>query len=640
MKNRIMAILVIVLMCFSMITPVFAISTESGMDKIDGKIYKISYWHPAEYTDPVIVRVSDTSWFLYYMSPDDPFLLNTGGYSSSAKPCIRYAFNSLDKLNTQLFTGEMTHTGVTNFGGNGDLHGITNRFYMSKKEVSELSINDVIGASSWQWETVITKAQYTVNGVSQYRSLETHYADWYYGINGFYPPLAGANTDENVEFMKGEYYAILSQEAMISSGAMNPDGSLNFAANGFVDTVVMKELPLKTTYEIDGVTKGLVYVLITTNKPTGDVIGSSSLSDQNIWQWLISAFSKVGMWLNMSDIERNNYEFIDGYMFYNSKGPINRYYFNTIQDACKFVLYGTAGAEPLYYEIEQTDYGYGYVDVEYNNYDMNMHPKKTIPMEQFPMGRQEIILKQHGAPEPGKEYVYIDLNYYSRVSMIDSEYNLIINNEYMLPKYYTATQKGSEFDARDKSNYKYDSTYEIPRTQTFKLYHQGLEDATGTWDVVYSTYSLFEVKQGQILDGDEHPPVIQIWKDKDGNIATQNTASGEVYIEGNPNPYTDPDGDGIYHDKDGNEWNPNDPDKGWTNEILDWQATIKDYQDSIENLAELIEDFTGFINSSTEQIGEITGLLNAVMLSIPSIFRTLILMSFMALIFGRIIQRK
>lgn len=267
---------------------------------------------------------------------------------------------------------------------------------------------------------------------------------------------------------------------------------------------------------------------------------------------------------------------------------------------------------------------------------MTGYSKKVIPMEQYPMGRQTIVLAQHDVQGVGKKHVYIELNYYSRVSMLDSDMNLIINNEYMLPEYFVYVQENESFDnAKDKSIYTKTDTYNVSRTTTFPIFNSKTIDPTGTWDVIHSTYDYFQIKQGQILDGDEHPPVLQVGNDGKGNTIVYNTDTNVVYKNGETDPYIYNPDTGKYENSKGETVDLND----YTFATLEWQNTIKDYQDSFENLAELIEDFTGFINSSTEQVGEITGLLNAVMMSFPSIFRTLILMSFMALIFGRIIKR-
>lgn len=628
MKNRIFAILVVILMCFSMITPVFAAQTDTQtttewtQSTIQGPTYDITYWHPVGYPKIAFANLSGSSneanyYFLFYN--DDITWVNFPGiYENGTGIAITKGFSGMGATSKQNALNNANNLLFGNY---------------DRENLNVISKTSTDG-TDLKWSNYTNISTYTIFTSEDLEKFESHYVDWYFSTYGFYPPLAGSTPTEDVGFMNGQYYAIFSQEAI--GGDDIEDGNGRYRYQGYVDTVAPQDLKLTTMHEIDGEKRGLVYVVISSDTK-GDLIGFGSLADEGIFDWLTGALTKVGLWLDIGDLQRNNYDLTQGYIFYNKNNNVNRYYFSTIQDACKFVLYGTAGAEPLYSEFGQTDYGYGYISCEFSNYDMNGHPAKTIPMEQYPMGRQEIILAQHDVKGEGRKFVYIDLNYYSRVSMVDPDYNLIINNEYMLPNYASYIQEKEDFNPKDKLLYKVDETYKIGRTTTFPLYYAGMEDDTGTWDIIYSTYSIFIVKEGQIIDGDEFPPVIENWTNEDGQHAIKNNISGEVYVDGNPNPYTDPDGDGIYHDKDGNEWNPND---GWTNEILDWQQTINKYQDNFEKLADLIEDFTGFINSSTEQVGEITDLLNAVMLSFPSIFRTLILFSFMALIFGRIIRRK
>lgn len=632
MKNRIFAVLVIILMCFSMITPVFAATTTTykGTELVwestvyNGDVYQIKYFHPQGYDKVYIVNHSGSAniknWnFIYY---NDSTKFGTK-YQITGGSVIQATFSGRSYA-SPTFAQLEANTKSLLFNEN-DADYRTKNFALKTANDGE-TLNLIGGVPNPTGPLVIEV------GTPEF---ENWYADWYYELNGFYPPLAGANTEDESKFMNGQYYAIFSQEAYVSGVATDENDQV-ISAYGYVDTVAPKrDIPLKTTYQIDDEYKGLLYVVVSSDTQ-GDLCGFEQFAMDGFIGTFVEIFTRFSLWTGIGDVERNNYNFIDGLIFYNNNNNVNRYYFTTIQDACKFVLYGTAGAEPVYEEIGQTDYGYGYISCEYNNYDMTGYSKKVIPMEQYPMGRQTIVLTQHDVQGVGKKYVYIELNYYSRVSMLDSDMNLIINNEYMLPEYFVYVQENELLDnATDKTLYTKTDVYDVSRTTTFPIYNSKTIDPKGTWDVVYSTYDYFQIKQGQILDGDEHPPVLQVGNDDKGNKVVYNTDTNVVYKNGETDPYIYNPDTGKYENSKGETVDLND----YTFATLEWQNTIKDYQDSFENLAELIEDFTGFINSSTEQVGEITGLLNAVMMSFPSIFRTLILMSFMALIFGRIIKR-
>ena len=71
MYKKITAFAIIIILCFSMITPVFAATTANiagsditWIEKVyDGETYKISYWHPTGY-DKLIIQDASGSYFL------------------------------------------------------------------------------------------------------------------------------------------------------------------------------------------------------------------------------------------------------------------------------------------------------------------------------------------------------------------------------------------------------------------------------------------------------------------------------------------------------------------------------------------------------------------------------------------------
>lgn len=621
MKNRILALFLILIIFVSMLPlNVFAVASTLDFTKQKGeaKGYKMEYYAPEGYTDVFILK-SDTSYTLYYVQEGGQYKCNSNGYGKITTDCARiFSIKTLDDLYDILFLGKYDSYSFDVVKAGGNVQGTINQMYVSMSLDSLASVN--------------TQSQIDQAIREDFTLFNDFYIEWYYEEFGFFPPLIN-DVETDVEFMKGNYYAILSQETIIRGGGTSFDGVPVYSNYGYVETVDDVSLETDIVTSVNGQKRGLTYVVISSERPTGDIIGTSIANDGLI-NFVIGSIGKIGIWLD-AGTRRNNYDIVS-YMFYNNEENLNRYYFKSKQDACKFVLYGTAGAKYLYKEEGKTDYGYGYMNCEFNNYDLNGFPERKIPEENYPLGRQEIILTQHDVTGEGRKFIYIDMNYYARVSMLDSEYNLIINNKYTNAIYLEHIQEKTEIDPLDKTIYKVNSSMGVSKTTTFKLYHKELgENDKDTWIVLYSTYGIYQVKQGTIIDGEAtSEQIVQVWKDKDGNLTVENTASGEAYKNGDTDAFKQNE-DGEWINSKGEKWDK----ENYTNEILDWQKQLKQYQNKIEQLADIIEDFTTFINSSTEQIGEITGFLNAVMLSFPSIFRTLILLSIMALVFGRAIKR-
>lgn len=651
-KQRILAILIVFIICFSIISPITVHAvvnyTSTGtkmkpdewrLGTFNGPTYKIEYYYPVYngvefkyfiFSNSVLPNVTYFTENTVFENNSLNRVLQGEAITYSAQQAGWFAEDYNNRIKNVMTTALFeTHSASGEFTHYINANGTTVCTMMESSKVKEQHIAYLPKGNDYY----VTTSSGLVSTITAEES-EAFYVDWYVNKYGFNPPLAEVTPDEEIGFMKGQYYAILSQESILDE----IENGVGRRGRGFVETVDEAYITADTTYTVDGERRGLLYVVISSDNKEGDLIGSGNFADEGFWNTIVGVLGKFGIWTNITDMQRNNYDLIlQTYLFHNPKSNLNRYYFSNLQDACKFVLYGTAGATPIYEEIGKTDYGYGYIACEYNNYEISGFPLKSVPMEQYPLGRQEIILAQHDVQGEGRKFVYVDLNYYSRVSMLDPDMNLIINNEYMQPEYLVYTQGAETLEnAHDKSLYTPDESYKIKRTTTFPIYNSKTTDPTGTWDVIYSTYDYFQIKNGQIIDGDEKPPVIQIGKDENGNTITLNTDTNEVYKNGETDPYKYDAEKDKYINSKGEEIDLDD----YTFATLEWQQTIKDYQDHVENLANLIEDFTGFINNSTEQVGEITGLLNAVLLSLPSIFRTLILMSFIALVCGRVIKRK
>ena len=642
MKNKILAIVLIIVVCFSIFTPmtVYAATTTTSASQINwtkktinGEKHKITYFHPVGLDKYYILQNNNSTKVIFYndevSTVNDDYRYGVGefvifcigkgvgwpgrGFDAQLAICRDLLYN--DESTWRASTSSSTASNIAN----------SVVWHMTSEEEETLSLTQ--GAYEAQ---AYGEQHKDVNVNSSFLSMEDSYTEWYFNKHGIFPPLV-SNGDDEIEFMKGKYYAILYQESIIDISGTNM---------GFVDTVEKTYLESKhTTIHDDKEERGLVYVVISSDNTEGDILANNLVDGP--MDYFIRSIGTIKAWidgqLNTNFFDRNGYNLVDTYWFYTNKenDNLNRYYFNSLQDACKFVLYGTAGAEYLYKEIGKTHFGYGYLNCEFNNYDLKYFPKKEIPAEQYPLGRQEFILMQHDVVGEGRKFVYIESNYYSGVSMIDPNGDLIFNNDYTNAIYKEYIQGKEEFDPLDRTIYKINNTYEQGKTTTFKIYKEGMEDDTGTWAILHSTYNLYQIKQGQIIDFEEYTPTLQVWKDKDGNIATENTIANEVYVKGELDPYVKNE-DGEYYNSKGERWDK----ENYTNELLNWQQSLKDYQDNLELMAKLIEHFTIFINNSSEQVEELTDLLKAVMLSIPRVFKDIILISVIALVFTRAIKRK
>lgn len=617
MKNRIMAILVVILMCFSMITPVFAATktktNPEWEEKItNGNVYQIQYWHPAGYDKMIIQYISGSS--------------NTGTYS-----VLFYNDNTV-------FTDD---TRMSIKSGTALQYGFTWQSWGTKQDVVIKNIHSMLfgndtGGYRKTWELITCSNEsylwcgYAQMGNFEYDStdatFEELYVSWYYEEYGMYPPLAGLGGNEDVEFMAYPNYLILQQPLEITGGGINEDYTINFSQYGFVDTI--DDVTLETA---DGT---YVYVVVSSKEPSVNLHNAGAI--QNLLPALQLLLTEKG--------NRNNYKWSDhqGYLMKDvNNEDVTRYYFSSLTEASKFVLYGTAGAKYQY--KDETSYGYGYTDCVYNNYEVNYFGVNPVPEFQYPLGRMKIVLRWHNADVYDREYIMIDCNYFPYGVLIGSDYKLRIH-EKLDPKFYQAWKIDEEntdtFDACDWSIYEQIDKYDENTLNKFQLYSPNLEEmyVSNSWDVIYSTHDIFSIMK----DGDTYSagdisitPTIETFTHADGSEWIHNHLTDEYFRNGTEKEFIKQP-DGTYVNEDGEVLNPDD----LTAHRQGWLDSVREYSTAFGHVANIIDAFTTILNDATEQIKPITALFAAVFADFPTIWKQIVKFTIFALILSRFIRRR
>lgn len=621
MKNRIFAVLVVILMCFSMITPVFAATTttlnpEWTQTTMNGNVYQINYWHPKGYDKLIVQDVSGSYYFgnyslLFYndstvfdTTKNDRMFITNGSAIKVNIEWSRMGSNTpevvLDNIKSMLFGDDSAN-------------------YRNLKWTLCQYSNE---STSWSGQTNLGPYEYDTTS----EALEEDYVTWYYEKYGMYPPLAGLGGDEEVEFMRYPNYLILQQPLEITGGSMNEDGTLNFASEGFVET--MDNVTLHSD------SSPYVYVVVSSKEP------STNLYACNLFDNWLPALQL----LLTEKGNRNNYDWKDhtGYLLKEAnKEDVVRYYFSSLTEASKFVLYGTAGAKYQY--KDETYYGYGYSDCIYNNYEVNYFGVNPVPEFQYPLGQMKIVLRWHDADVYDREYIMIDCNYLPYGVLIGSDYKLRIHSK-LDPKFYQAWKIDGEnsdtFDPCDWSNYEKIDKYDENTITKFILYSPDLDEmyVSNSWDVIYSTHDIFSITK----DGDTYSagdisitPTIETFTHTDGTEWVKNNLSDEYFKNGSEKEFIKQE-DGNYVNEDGEVLNPND----LTAHRQGWLDSVLKHSTVFGNVANIIDQFTTILDYATEQTKPITALLGAVFNSFPTLIKQLIKFLIFAIILMRFIRRR
>lgn len=620
MKNRIFAVLVVILMCFSMITPVFAATTttlnpEWTQTTMNGNVYQINYWHPKGYDKLIVQDVSGS----YYFGNYSLLFYNDSTVFDTTKNDRMFITNgSAIKINIEWSrmgsnTPEVVLDNIKSMLFGDDSAGYRNLKWTLCQHSNE--------STSWSGQTNLGDYEYDTTS----EALEEDYVTWYYEAYSMYPPLAGLGGDEEVEFMKYPNYLILQQPIEITGGSMNEDGTLNFASEGFVET--MDNVTLHTD------DSPYVYVVISSKEP------STNLYACNLFDNWLPALQL----LLTEKGNRNNYDWADhtGYLLKEAnKEDVVRYYFSSLTEASKFVLYGTAGAKYQY--KDETYYGYGYTDCIYNNYEVDYFGVRPVPEWQYPLGKMKIVLRWHNADVYDREYIMIDCNYIPYGVLIGSDYKLRIH-EKLNPKFYQAWKIDEEnsdtFDPCNWSNYEEIDKYAENSITKFQLYSTNLEEmyVSTSWDVIYSTHDIFSITK----DGDSYSagdititPTIEIMEDPETKDKwMHNHLSDEKFKDGSEKEYVKQE-DGTYENEDGEKA----PD-GLIPIRQDWLDAIREHTMIFGNIANIIDAFTTILDDAIEQTKPITDLFAAVFKDLPTIWIQIIKFSIYALILSRIIKR-
>ena len=648
MRNKILAIFLILIICVSMIPiNVYAASTqELALTKHEIKTdgYTIHYFAPEGYSDVFILKDSDTKFHLYYLESGGKYLCNSDGYGKVNAPFARIKnITSIEEIYKILFLGEYTtksfQTYVANesyYTGDYTIHGTLNRMYVSPSLDSLGSVNV---------QDHIDEAQRT-----DYMTFAEFYSEWYFSVNGI-PPQPDL---EDSEYMQGQYYIITKQDIESKGGQGT---HIDKGKAGYVETCEDA-----TVYAKDTV---FTYVVMSFERATADILSTSFTSDVfgDLLDWwtgnadvakmyeIINADGELGE-------ERNGYiyEYHPYNMVYSEDEYLNRYYFSSLEDASKFVLYGTAGAMYDYKETGKTHYGYGYQDIIYNNFDIGGFPATEIPVDQYPLQKGQVLLQWHDENVAEREYLIINFDYFPFASVYTTEKKITISSR-LNPEYYVAyktEENENTFKIKDFSNYEKTEKYNYPKLQKFQIYHKDLEEMyiSNSWDIVWTSHSIYGFKATVDENGNliissgsiyEDEAIIQTKTDEDGNKIIYDSLNDVYRKEGEEDdPYIntgkDENGDGIneYENSKGDILDPS----TLTDSMKDWRESLQHYQSTLKDAAELINDFTDIINNFKDEMAQLTKLINKFFSSIPTFFRTLITFLILAIVLMRILRRK
>lgn len=627
-------------------------SIEWEKTSYKGETYLIEYWHPKNHDKIYIYNQSGSSnvrnYYFIYANKDTKFV-NDNKYIITNSSVIKTTASGYSYMSPKFETLSQNTNDL--------LFNPNDTAYRSNK-FEKITAN---AEENYQYiDYNFNSAQLVVE--SGTKEFEILYTEWYYQTYNKYPPLV-SELDE-VEYMKGEYYIIAKQRIIKPSEweSMTGKKSNKIGDYGYYDGYVETCKNAKLTSK-DGM---FVYVVISTEKSSGDLITfeNGTLFDNVIANikdllFFMAGDSRLQKINEVIEKEGENGEFRNEYplfstnttrnFFYSDDETLNRYYFSTLEDATKFVLYGTAAAMYDYKEEGKTRYGYGYTDIIYNNYDIDGHPKKVVPNNLYPLKRINIILEWHEENVYERDYLWISIDYYPYAATLSTEKKLTISQN-LNPKYYIAykTEENEEgFAIRDFLLYQETDKYNSPSIQHFQIYHDELDKkyVSNSWNLKWCDVNLKMFKKTYDENGNiiissgsiyEDEWVIEHMKGQDGKEYIYNSLTNE-YIEKNKeeNTFTDQDGDGIYENGLGETLDPS----TLTGDLDKWYASLKQYMTALENTSAIIKDFTAIINNATMHMEELVRMLNAFYKNLPSIFRTLIIYVILAAIIMRVTRR-
>lgn len=639
MKNKILAIVLIIVVCFSIFTPmtVYAATTTTSASNINwtkttinGNIYQMSYYHPIGLNKYYILQNNNSTKVIFYndevSTVNDDYRYGIGefvifcigkgvgwpgrNFDAQLAICRDLLYN--DESTWRASTSSSTESNIAN----------SVVWHMTSEDGSKLALTQ--GAYEAQ---AYGEQHKDINVNSNFLSMEDSYAEWYYDAYGQFPPFCSTEDVDDIEFMNGKYYAIMQQPIKIIETSEQAGKT-----TGYVETV--EDVTLESE---DGT---YVYVVISCTNEEGDIINST------ITNWNVGGiFASLAIKLQEG---RNGYDgdYKSGYIFWNKTEPIYRYYFKSKADAAKFVLYGTAGAEYQHKETGLTDFGYGYHDVCWNNYDLRFFGKNPIPQSQYPLERGRIILRWHDENVYEREYLMIDFNYFPLAVGL-TNHNILLVGEELDPIYrrvFKIDEVNSDaFNPFDFSKYEETDAYSIKSMNSFYIYTDTLEEIyiSNSWDVIYCTHSIYQMykdEEGNITYGDigEREPVFEAYENEDGHDVFINHATDELYAEGEENPYKYNEETGLWENENGDTINLNDYESG----VKTWQESLIDYSANLEKITNVVNNFSEIIDYASGEIKPITSLLNAFFSAMPSIFKTIISFSIISVILARIIRRR
>lgn len=648
MKKRILAItFILIVLCSMFPMQVFAGSTtlkscsevEWVKSEINGNVYRMSYYHPKGLDKFYIFKSNYLFRIVFY---NDKETTISSDYSHATGHVIQFIIGrglpartdeeTLAICRDVLYNDESewrksTNTSDATKNKNPIIHDITN-------ETEDSIVGGYYSPQNFG------EQHKDLNIANDFLSMEECYAEWYFNENGTFPPFATTDDMEEIEYMIGNKYVILQQEVENTghggAGANREEGMYEHSIRGKVDTV--------DDVLVNSQDGKYVYVVISSNNDKGDITN---------WTWdefwkVDGTFVDLALRFNIEGTgKRNGYDYKKhehGYIFWNKEENLNRYYFKSKADAAKFVLYGTAGAKYDHKEIGKTDYGYGYTDVCWNNYEIRYYGTNPVPAEQYPLERGRIILRWHEENVYEREYLMIDYNYFPLAIGVDTTQRLLIS-EKLKPTYkntFCIDEVNSDtFNKTDLSQYKETSKYDGVAMQSFYIYTKELEEKyiSNSWDVIYTTHSIFRMKinpDGSFGYDLNEEPLIELLTDKTtGKDYTVNHSTKEMFAEDKEEPYIYDETTGKYEHKDGTEIDPN----ILTSGIKEWQDSLKDYVSTMQGAINIIDKFTDIIHYANTEIKPITSLLNDFLSGMPSPIKMSITFTVLAIILSRIIKR-
>lgn len=653
MKNKILALSLILIIFVSMIpinvfaagtTEVVTNTVEWEKSTITGDTYKIEYYHPKGYNKIKVYNISSSSngvnrTIVFYNDETE--------------------FSTQESLVKKGSVIVCSYQGATYNGTAQVPINNTNNLFFNKEQITTPKLTKYTANEgetiNWAGYTNISNF-YLYNNEDE--AFELLYVEWYFKEFGIYPPTIKDMEDN--EYMKGNYYVILQQEIEITSTRTSIDTG-GKKSNGYVETCENATLTAD-----DG---SFVYVVISSEKPKGDFMEALNFNFfENLIEGLKNFFlSFIGENQNAFvgkayklmyaegelGEERNNYVFSKHHLsvFYNTEEYLNRYYFSTLEEASKFVLYGTAGATYDYKETGKTHYGYGYNQIMYNNYEIDGYDTTPIPEKQYPLKRGNIILEWHEENVYEREYLWITFDYFPYATVLSNE-KVLTMTKLIKPKYYIAyktEENESSWNTENFSQYVKTDKYDSPSIQHFQIYFKEIKEEliSTSWNLKWNDINLKGFKKTTDENGNTIIQSGSIYEDEWSSEFGKDETTGkewvynhltDEYIEkGNiDHPYTDKDGDGIYENDLGQTFNPN----NFVGSMDEWYQSLKEYTTNLENTSELIKDFTKIIDNATEEIEQLVKLLNAFYKNIPSIFRTLIFFVILSAIIMRVTRRE